>query len=63
MMKIKRVMNNSILVMTVTIMVKMMMMMAKILAITYIMTMFTMVEDQENDSYEKGDDEDVDKGL
>ena len=63
MMKIKRMMNNSILVMTVTIMMNMMMMRAKILAVTYIITMFTMVEDQENDGYEKGDDDDFDKGL
>ena len=44
-------------------MMNMMMMRAKILAITYIITMFTMVEDQENDGYEKGDDDDFDKGL
>ena len=64
--KMNRKMNIIILVMTMTIMtltVMKIMMMTKILAITYIITMFTMVEDQENDGYEKGDDEDFDKGL
>ena len=37
------------------------MMMTKILAITYIMSKFTMVDDQQDDGYEDNDAEDYDQ--
>ena len=58
-------MNIIILVMTMTIIIlivmRIMMMMTKILAITYIMSKFTMVDDQQDDGYEDYDAEDFDQ--
>ena len=64
-MKINRMMNTIILVLTKTIMtimvIIMMMMIANIMAMNYIMTVFILV-DKVHDGYENDDDEDFDQG-